>query len=76
MSTRTLDRRVRGATGQGASRFVQRLRLEAATHLIETTALPLGEIAEQVGYRDASTLRRLLRRHLDLNPTDLRRTRA
>lgn len=76
MSARTLDRRVRHATGKGASHFVQRLRLEHAAHLIETSDLPLGEIAERVGYRDASTLRRLMRRHLDLNPTEMRRQAA
>jgi len=76
MSTRTLDRRVRHATGRGPSRFVQRLRLEHATHLIETSDLPLSEIADRVGYRDATTLRRLLRRHLDVNPTELRRRSA
>lgn len=74
MSTRTLDRRVREATGQGASRLVQRLRLEHAAHLIETSRLPLAEVAEQVGYRDVSTLRRLMRRQLGVNPTDLRRS--
>ncbi len=73
MSTRTLDRRVRLATGAGASRFVQRLRLEHAAHLLETSGLPLGQIADEIGYRDASTLRRLMRRHLDLNPSELRR---
>lgn len=76
MSTRTLDRRVRLATGRGPSHFVQRIRLEHASHLIETSDLRLGEIADQVGYRDATTLRRLLRRHLDLNPTELRRRSA
>ncbi|MFT4570275.1 MAG: transcriptional regulator GlxA family with amidase domain [Hyphomicrobiaceae bacterium] len=73
MSARTLDRRVRLATGGGASRLVQRLRVERATHLIETTKLGLDEISEKVGYSDATTLRRLLRRHLDQNPSELRR---
>ena len=36
MSTRTLDRRVRLATGKKPSRFVQRTRLEHTSHLIET----------------------------------------
>jgi len=76
MSTRTLDRRVRVATGKGPSRFVQQLRLEQATHFIETSDRPLSEIAEAVGYRDATTLRRLLRRHLDVNPTEMRRRSA
>lgn len=72
MSPRTLDRRVRAATGQGASQLVQRLRLEHATHLIETTSEPLAEIAAAVGYADASTLRRLVRRQLGVTPSALR----
>ncbi len=76
MSTRTLDRRVRLATGAGPSRLVQRVRIEHATHLIETSDLPLDEIADRVGYRDTTTLRRLLRRHLDTNPSELRRRSA
>lgn len=76
MSTRTLDRRVRRATGKGPSHFVQRLRLEQATHLIETSDLALSEIADRVGYRDATTLRRLLQRHLGVNPTEMRRRSA
>jgi len=76
MSTRTLDRRVRLATGKGASRFIQRIRLEHAAHLIETSDLPLSRVADEVGYRDASTLRRLMRRHLDVNPTEMRRRSA
>jgi len=76
MSARTLDRRVRLATGRGPSRFVQRIRLEHASHLIETSELSLREIAEQVGYRDATTLRRLLRRHWDINPSEMRKRTA
>lgn len=72
LSPRTLDRRLRAATGAGASRFVQRLRVEHAAHLIETTELPLTEVAEAVGYRDASTLRRVIQRQHGLNPSELR----
>ena len=75
MSPRTLDRRVRKATGAGPARFVQRIRLEHASHLIEVSDLTLSEVANRVGYRDATTLRRLLQRHLGMNPTQLRSAR-
>ena len=74
LSPRTLDRRLRAATGCGPSRFVQRLRIEHAAHLIETTELPLNDVAEAVGYRDACTLRRVMRREHGLNPSELRRS--
>ncbi len=51
MSPRTLDRRVRLATGSGPARFVQRIRVEYASHLIKTSDLALQEIASEVGYR-------------------------
>ena len=73
MSPRTLDRRVRDATGHGVARFAQRIRLEYAAHLLETTSRPVDAIAGEVGYADANTLRRLLKRHLGASPSALRR---
>jgi transcriptional regulator GlxA family with amidase domain len=43
-----------------------------ATHLIETTRLPIDEVAARVGYRDSTTLRRLIRRELEVSPSGLR----
>ena len=75
MSPRTLDRRIRKATGTGTSKFVQKVRVEHAAHLIETSDLPLTEIAGEVGYGDAGTLRRLIHRSLGASPSEIR-TRA
>ena len=72
MSTRTLDRRLRRAVGVGPSRFVQRLRAEKAAHLIATTGLPLDEVARRVGYADTASLRRVIRRERQANPSALR----
>lgn len=62
LSPRTFARRVKTATGQSPVRFLQRLRVDAAIELIETTRLPFEEIARRVGYAESSTLRRLLQR--------------
>lgn len=73
MSPRTVDRRVREATGHGAKKLAQRIRLEHAAHLLQTSRLALDEVAGRVGYRDPNTLRRLLKRELGVNPSQLRR---
>lgn len=55
-SPRTLARRFDTALGITPSGFVQGLRLQAARQLLETSALPLDQVAAQVGYADAGTL--------------------
>jgi transcriptional regulator GlxA family with amidase domain len=69
---RTFARRVARVTGLSPVQFLQRLRMERAVELIETTALPFDEIAYQVGYADPSTLRGLLRRSLGMGPREIR----
>jgi transcriptional regulator GlxA family with amidase domain len=71
-STRTFSRRVVAATGLSPIQFLQQLRVERAVELLETTSLPFDEVAWQVGYSDASTLRTLIRRGSGLGPRDLR----
>ena len=53
--------------------FVQRLRVEAAVHLLRTTRLSLEEIGARVGYSDSNALRRLIRRETSSTPKELRR---
>jgi transcriptional regulator GlxA family with amidase domain len=72
MSEKTLARRVQAATGSSPIKLIQRRRVMMATHLIETTRLPIEEIAARVGYRDSTNLRRLIRRELDTSPSGLR----
>ena len=62
LSPRTFARRVERATGLSPVRFLQRLRVERAIELVETTRLPIDEIARRVGYAEPSTLRRLMSR--------------
>jgi transcriptional regulator GlxA family with amidase domain len=62
LTPRTLARRFEASLGMTPLRFVQRLRVEQARHLLQTTRLPLQAVAERVGYAEAATLRKLLAR--------------
>ena len=74
LTPRTLARRFIEATGTPPYHFVQRVRLERAHQLLQTTAEPLQRIAEAVGYQNASTLSRAFKRFDFPNPAALRRS--
>lgn len=71
-SARTLARRLDEALGVSPIGFVQRLRVETAIHLLETSRLALDEISARVGYADANTLGRLVRRETGRSPREIR----
>jgi transcriptional regulator GlxA family with amidase domain len=72
MSQRTLARRVRAATGLGALALVQSVRLNRARMLIETSRMTIEQVAAQVGYEDATALRRLMRKAAGATPSRFR----
>jgi transcriptional regulator GlxA family with amidase domain len=44
-----------------------------AIRIIETTTLPFDAVAGQVGYQDATALRKIIKRELGITPSGLRR---
>ena len=72
MSARTFARHVHRATGLSPIVFLQRIRVERAVELLETTRLPFEVIAAKVGYADPSTLRAVIRRELGIRPSEVR----
>lgn len=72
MSQRTLSRHVQQATGKSTLALVQSVRLNRARMLIESSRLTLDRVAEQVGYADATALRRLMRKVAGVNPSRYR----
>lgn len=70
---RSFDRRFRAATGYSPLSYVQTLRVEEAKQLLETSNIAVGEIAEQVGYEDEASFRRLFRKVTGLTPGQYRR---
>lgn len=76
LSPRTLARRMHEATGESPLGFIQRLRVDHAVHLLETSCLAFDEIASRVGYQEPAGLRRVLRRRMGQSPSDIRHRRG
>jgi transcriptional regulator GlxA family with amidase domain len=72
-SPRTLARRLTEAVGTSTLGFIQKLRVESAIHLLETTQMSLSEIGGRVGYADPDALSRLIARETNTSPRELRR---
>lgn len=73
VAPRTLARRIQAATGLSPMRFVQKIRLDTALQLLQSTGLSLEAIADRLGFADAATLYRLVRRHTGQPPSAFRR---
>ena len=73
VSTRTLGRRFRAATGATPRGYLQRIRLEMAKRLLETIDDPVDVIRARVGYRDPTAFRRAFSRATGLGPREYRR---
>ncbi|HEY4220446.1 MAG TPA: helix-turn-helix domain-containing protein [Myxococcota bacterium] len=72
-SERTLQRRVSAVLGKPPIAFVQELRLERAAHLLRSTHKSVDDVARDVGYESATTLRTLLRKKLGVGVRAIRR---
>lgn len=76
ISERTLARRIQAATGKSPSALIQFVRLKRARLLLETSQMSVERIAELVGYRDATALRRLMRKVFAATPRQFRKLRT
>lgn len=73
VSPRTLARRFRESLGLSPLGFIQKLRVEHAIHLLESTDLPIEHIADRVGYHEPAGLRRVFLRETGRAPSAFRR---
>lgn len=73
MTPRTLARRIQTATGKSPSALIQFVRLKRARALLENSQMSVDRVAEQVGYRDATALRRLMRSAYAATPRQFRK---
>ncbi|MGF6882937.1 transcriptional regulator GlxA family with amidase domain [Nocardia sp. GAS34] len=74
MSVRTFTRRFKAETGQAPGGWLLQQRLRHARHLLETTELPIDEVARAAGMGTASSLRHHMRAELGVPPLAYRKT--
>jgi len=72
MSVRAFSRAYMTRIGQTPAKTVEAMRAEAACGLLESTALPLKQIAVQAGFGSEQNLRRVFLRRFGLPPADYR----
>ncbi|MDO6640651.1 MULTISPECIES: helix-turn-helix domain-containing protein [unclassified Shewanella] len=65
---RTLIRRFKKAVNETPASYMQRLRVDEAKRLLETTELGIEQIVERVGYEDSSSFRKLFIQLTSLSP--------
>lgn len=74
LSARTLSRRFKVAIGKSPLEYLQKLRIETAKELLESTNLKVSEIAYRVGYHDQGYFSQLFRREMSVLPLQYRKT--
>lgn len=72
VSEKTLGRHVRRATGKSTGGLVRSVKLRRARTLLENSRMTIEQIAAEVGYRDATALRRLMRKTAGASPRQFR----
>jgi transcriptional regulator GlxA family with amidase domain len=73
LAQRSFARRFQQATGMAPLEYVHTVRLEEAKQMLESGAMPVEGIANEVGYEDAGFFSRLFRRKVGLTPMQYRR---
>jgi len=68
LSTRTLNRRFRQATGVSPQQWLQRLRVSEARDLLRHSNLTISDIAWRLGFQDVSHFGKLFREHAGITP--------
>ncbi len=73
LSTRSFQRRFRGATGQSPLEYVRTVRIEEAKQMLEASDMPIDDIAADIGYAEPSSFRAAFRKHVGLHASAYRR---
>ncbi|MCO6492827.1 MAG: response regulator, partial [Phaeodactylibacter sp.] len=69
-----LHNKLKALTGTPTATFIRSVRLRKAKALLESTDLPIGDIAAQVGYKDFSHFSRSFGKEFGMSPSEVRKT--
>lgn len=72
MSYSQLNRRMKNITGMTVNTYIERLVVGKACKLLQTTMLPVGEIATQCGFNDNSYFSRVFKKVTGKTPSQYR----
>ncbi|MCP4325166.1 MAG: helix-turn-helix domain-containing protein [Psychromonas sp.] len=72
LTKRTMQRRFLKATGYNPNHYLQRLRVQKACDLLESTQYSFEWITNQVGYGDTSACRKVFIKAMGLSPREFR----
>ena len=73
MSSRNFIRRFKAATGNTPIEYIQRVRIEAAKHALESGSDPVDSVAARIGYDDVGSFRSVFKRVTGVSPTEYRK---
>lgn len=77
MSPKTLNRRVKYLTGEGAKRYIMRIQLEQARiMLLQDLDIPIVEVGNCCGFEDHSSFTRTFTQNVGMSPSDYRMSRG
>ena len=74
MSRTSFANRFKELTGETPFNYITKWRLLQAKELLEESSLPVGEIAEQVGYQSEAAFNRVFKKRLSVTPLKFRQT--
>jgi transcriptional regulator GlxA family with amidase domain len=72
LSVRSLNRRFKLATNTSPLQYLQNLRIEHAKELLKQSNLAVSEVADMVGYQDASYFTSLFKKATAVTPIEYR----
>lgn len=73
LSTSQLNRKIKASTGLTTSAFILKVRLKKAAQLLNTSHLPIGEIALNCGFNDFAYFSRSFKKEFGMTPTSFQR---